>query len=101
MYQCRHISLKSLLLDIKSTLLSSSSLLLNSMGTIKFSKCREQFTFKTLSFKLNIKLYNRLNKKVTGFTEYKKEPAVPHTTKYFHHQNGEDVDNNKRYKMHI
>jgi len=45
--------------------------------------------------------YNRLNKKVADFKEHKDRPAVPHITKYFHHQDGEDTDKKcKIYTQH-
>jgi len=56
--------------------------------------------FQLLSSRLNIRPYNKLNKKVADFKEYKSGPAVLYNTEYFHHQDGEDTDNNKRYKMH-
>jgi len=75
--KCNHLS-------IKSTLLSNNSLLFSSTGPLKFSKHRKQFTFKTLSFKLNTKPYNRLDKKVTDFKKPKNRPAVLCNTKCFH-----------------
>ena len=87
-------------LSIKGLLLSSNSLLLNSTRSLKFSKHKEQFIFKMLSFRLNTRPYNRLDKKVTDFKEPKNRPVVPHTTKCFHHQKGEDTDNNKSYKTY-
>jgi len=80
--------------------LSSSNLLLSNIKLLKFSKHKEQFTFKTLSFILNTRPYNKLDKKVTDFKELKNEPAVPHTTKYFYCQDGKDIDNNKKCKTH-
>jgi len=70
------------------------------MGLLKFSKHKGQFIFKTLNFILNTRPYNRLNKEIADFTKCKEEPAVPHTTKCFHHQNREDTDNNKKCKTH-
>ena len=59
-----------------------------------------QLTFKSYNNKLNTRPYNRLDKKVTDFKESKGGPAAPYTTKCFHHQNGEDADNNKNCKTH-
>ena len=80
--------------------LSLKSPLLNNIKPLKLFKCRKQFTFKALSFRLNTRSYSRLDKEVTDFIECKEEPAVLHTTKCFHHQNGEDTDNNKNCKTH-
>jgi len=89
------------LLNIKDMLISNHSLLLSSMGILKFSKCKEQFIFETLSFKLNIRFYNRLDKEVIDFKEPKSGPVVLYTTKYFHHQDGEDADKDRKCKTHI
>ena len=70
------------------------------MGTLKFGKCRRQFTFKMLSLRLNTRPYNRLDKEIADFTECKEEPVVPYITKCFHHQDREDTDNDKKHKMH-
>jgi len=54
-----------------------------------------------LSLRLNIKPYNRLNKEVTDFKEFKGRPVMSCTTKCFHHQNGEDTDKDKKCKIYI
>ena len=78
-----------------------------SKGSLLKLKCMTEFvinnrelTFKLLSNKENMSYYNRLDKEVVDFKEYKGRPAVLCNTKCFHHQNGEDADNDKRCKMH-
>ena len=81
-------------------MLDNSSFLLSNTEMLKFSKNGRQFIFKMLSFRLNIKPYNRLNKKVADFKEHKNRLVILCITKYFHHQNEEDADNNKKCKTH-
>jgi len=70
------------------------------MQSLKLIAGSRQLTLKFCSNKLNVKPYNRLNKKVADFKRPKGGPAAPHITKYFHHQNGKDINNNKRCKTH-
>ena len=60
----------------------------------------QKLVIQFLSNRLNTRPYNRLDKEVTDFKKPKSGPVVLHTTKCFHHQNGEDTDNNKRHKTH-
>ena len=62
---------------------------------------QRELVFQLFSNRLNIKPYNRLDKEVADFKEHKGRPAVLYNTKYFHHQDREDADNNKRYKINI
>ena len=50
-------------LSIKSPLLSSCSFLFNSIKTLKLIKSKNKFTFKTFSLRLNIRPYDKLDKK--------------------------------------
>ena len=52
---------------------------------LQFTTSSQELVIQFLSNKLNIRLYNRLDKEITDFTEYKEEPAVPHTTKCFYY----------------
>ena len=65
-----------------------------------FNQNSRQLILKPFSSQLNIKPYNRLDKKVADFRECKGGLAMLCTTKCFHHQDGEDADNDKRYKTH-
>ena len=60
----------------------------------------KKLTLKPLSSRENISHYNRLNKEVADFKECKGGLVMLHNTKCFHHQDGEDADNDKRYKIH-
>jgi len=67
---------------------------------LQFIISSQELVIQFLNSKLNIRLYNRLDKEIIDFIKCKKEPAVPHTTKCFHHQDGEDTDKNKKCKTH-
>jgi len=43
--------------------------------------------------------YNKLNKEVIDFREYKGELITPHNTKYLYCQDRRNIDNNK-YRMY-
>ena len=60
----------------------------------------KELTFKPFSSRENMSHYNRLDKEVADFREHKNGLVMLYTTKCFHHQNGEDADNNKKCKMH-
>ena len=60
----------------------------------------QELVIQFFSSKLNTRPYDRLDKKITDFTKCKEEPVVLHTTKCFHHQDGEDIDKDKEYKIH-
>ena len=87
-------------LNIKSPLLSNSGFLPNSIKLLKFNKYKEQFTLKTLSFQLNTKPHNKLNKEIVDFKKLKGRPVMPRITKCFHHKNGKNINSNKRCKTH-
>jgi len=53
-----------------------------------------------LSLRLNIRLYNRLDKEVIDFRECKEGPTTQHNTKYFYYWNGQNKDGDE-YKMYI
>jgi len=49
---------------------------------IKIVKHRRKSDIKTLSLRLNIRPYNKLDKEVVDFKEYKEGLATPHNTRY-------------------
>ena len=61
---------------------------------------QRELVFQLFSSGLNIRPYNRLDKEVADFKEHKSGPAVSCTTKCFHHQDGEDADNDKKCKTY-
>jgi len=67
---------------------------------LKFITGSQELVIQFFSNKLNTKSYNRLNKKIADFKEPESEPVMPHNTKYFHHQNRKDTDNNKKHKTY-
>jgi len=67
---------------------------------LQFAISSQELVIQFLSSRLNIKPYNRLDKEVTVFTKCKEGPAVLHTTKCFHHQDGEDTDKDKKCRTH-
>ena len=68
---------------------------------LQFVISSQELVIQFFSNKLNMKLYNRLDKEVTDFKEHKGGPAVPYNTKCFHHQDREDADKDKKCKTHI
>jgi len=84
---------------LKTRHLSKDSLL-KLKHIIEFITNSKGLTLKLFSNRENISHYNKLDKKVADFKEHKDRPAVLHNTKCFHHQDGEDADNNKKYKTH-
>ena len=85
---------------IKSTKFNQNIILLI-IQNLELITGSRQLTLKFYSNKLNIKPYNRLDKKVTDFKKPKDGPAMLCTTKCFHYQNEKDTDNNKKHKTHI
>jgi len=55
------------------------------MKAISLSKNKGQFTLKLFSSRLNIRPYNRLDKEVIDFKEYKKGLITLYNTKYFYY----------------
>jgi len=51
---------------------------------MNFSKGNRQFAIKLFSGRLNIRPYNKLDKEVIDFKEYKKGLTTPHNTKCFY-----------------
>jgi len=51
---------------------------------LSLSKNNQQLIFKFFSSRLNIKSYNRLDKEVIGFKEYKEGLTMLYNTKYFY-----------------
>jgi len=78
----------------------SKSSLLKLRHTTEFVINNRELTLKLFNSKENTSHYNRLNKGVADFKEHKSGLAILHTTKCFYHQDGEDTDNDKKYKMH-
>ena len=94
------INIKKLrFLIIKTTKLKKGMILLI-LQRLQFIIGSKELVIQFLSNKLNTRPYNRLDKEVVDFIECKEEPVVPHTTKCFHHQNGENTDNNENCKTH-
>jgi len=56
--------------------------------TIKIIKCRRKGNVKTFSFGLNARPYNRLDKEVVDFREYKGELIKPYNIKYSYLRTG-------------
>ena len=67
--------------------------------TLHLSNSLRQFTLKLLSGRLNIRPYNRLDKEVIDFREYKERLITLYDTKCFHYQNGKNEDGDK-YKTY-
>jgi len=61
----------------------------------------QKLTVEFLSNKLNIKPYNKLDKKVIDFKETKDRLVILCTIKCFYYQDGEDADQDKKHKTHI
>jgi len=55
-----------------------------SIKTADLSESNRQFTIKPLSGRLNMRPYNRLDKKVVDFKKCKEGLTMPHNTKYFY-----------------
>jgi len=71
-------------LSFSSHLLSFIKIFFLRIKTIKIVKRRRKGDVKTLSLRLNIKPYNRLDKEVIDFKEYKEELIMPHNIEYFY-----------------
>jgi len=55
------------------------------MKTMKIIKRRYKGNVKMLSLRLNMRPYNKLDKKVADFKEYKEGLTTLHDTKYFYY----------------
>ena len=66
---------------------------------MKIIKRRRKSNIKTLSLRLNIKPYDRLNKEVIDFKECKEGPVTQYDIKYSYQQNGRNKDEDE-YKMY-
>ena len=53
---------------------------------LKFRKSKRQLALKLISLRLNTRPYNKLDKEVIDFKEYKEGLATQHNTKYFYYQ---------------
>ena len=94
------MSIKYLKLFNTKMLKLSKDIFLFTPKMIQVIISQRELVFQLLSNRLNTRPYNRLNKEVTDFKEYKSGLIMLHTTQCFHHQDGEDADNDKRCKMH-
>ena len=88
----RQLSLQSPLLGFSSHPLSLIETLFFRAKIIKIIKRRHKGNIKILSLRLNIRPYNRLDKEVINFKEYKEGLITPHNTKCFYYQNGKNKD---------
>ena len=77
---------------------NSSSMSLSYL--LHFNQNSRQLIFKLLSNRLNTRPYNRLDREIVDFKKCKGGLVILCTTKCFHHQDGEDADNDKRCKTH-
>ena len=68
---------------------------------LQFIISSQKLVIQFFSSRLNTRPYNRLDKKVADFKKPKSRPAVLHTIKCFHHQDGEDAGKNKKCKTYI
>ena len=70
---------------LKSPLLSLSSLILSFIRITKLFQNNSKLIIKFYSSKLNIRPYNKLDKEVIDFREYKEGLATQHNTKCFYY----------------
>ena len=75
-------------MGLESPLLSLSGLLFSLIRIIKFFQGDSKLTVKFFSGRLNIKPYNKLDKEVIDFKEYKEGLIIQHDIKYFYYWKG-------------
>jgi len=80
-------SIKQLRFFVTLTIKFSQSTVLSILQILKFITNSYELTVEFLSSRLNMKLYNRLDKEVADFKEPKGGPAVLYTTKCFYCKN--------------
>ena len=95
----RQLSLQSSLLSFSSHPFGLMKTFFLRAKTTKIVKRRRKSNVKTLSLRLNTRPYNRLDKEVIDFKEYKEGPVTQYNTKCSHYQNGQnkDKDEHKTY----
>ena len=71
-------------MSFSSYSLSLTKMFFFKVKIIKIVKRRRKSNVKILSLGLNMRLYNRLDKEVIDFIEYKEGLITPHDTKYSH-----------------
>jgi len=76
---------KGTLLSLKNKPLCLKGLIYLITRATEIIKYRHKGDIETFSLRLNVRPYNKLDKKVADFKECKEELITPHNTKCFHH----------------